>query len=323
MRDRNLKGKKILFVAYNYFNYNIEIKNKLENLGAEVDMFEQVKYSLFYTILLRMRLGEKYMGYLANRIINIAKQKKYNYVFVLEIKQQESFYQKLRELQPTAKFILYYWDSVKFYDYRPFLKFFHKTYSFDLKDANTNENIEYLPLFFIDAYAKIRKESVTKYKYDLLQVASFGEERYNKMKKFISSSGIDTSKIYICYVTTFANYFALMLKGYDMSWISWKNRSQKEITDLYKQSKCILDFDKKQQSGLSMRTIESMGAGKKIVTANKNLKIEPIYTPDNIFILGDDKIEELKIFLDKKFNYLEKIEDYSLQNWCLKLFDIN
>lgn len=318
--NNNLGGKKILFVAYNFFNYHVEIKKKLEELGAEVDMFEQVKYSLMYTILLRMHLGEKYMYLLANRIINAAKQKKYDYVFVLEIKQHETFYQKLRELQTTAKFILYYWDSINFFDYRPFLKFFHKAYSFDIEDTNTNTNINYQPLFYIDAYEKIRNQATITYKYDFLQVASFSEERYKKMKNFILKSGIDVSRIYICYVSTFANYLSLMLKGYDMSWVSWRNKSQKEITNLYRESKCILDFDKKHQTGLSMRTIESLGAGKKIVTANAKLKAEPIYSPENIFILGEDNIDELKTFLEKDFVSNDKIEDYSLANWCLKLF---
>lgn len=316
----NIKDKDILFVCFNVYNYNIEIKNKLIELGGRVDMFEQVKYSLLYTVLLRLRLGKKYKQYLANRIIAVASKKKYDFVFVLEIHQTESFYKRLREVQSEARFILYYWDSIKVFDYRPFLKYFDQAYSFDIDDVKDNKDISYLPLFFTDTYASLREKTINEFKYDFLQVATFSMEKYTNMNSFIKDYSVEPSRLLVYYRTTLGKYFELLFKKFDMKWIGVKKKTQEEIVALYAQSKCIIDFDKKQQSGLSMRTIESLGAGKKLITSNSRLKNEPIYDPNNIFIIGVDDRRMLKNFIDKGFVYSEQIENYSIKNFCLRLF---
>jgi len=314
-----IKGKKILFVCFNFYNYQVEIKNKLEELEASVDMFEQVKYTLLYTILMRLRLGQWYMKKLANRIFDSCKSNKYDYVLVLEIHQTKPFYQTLRQLQPDAKFILYYWDSLKFIDYRPYLKFFDKVFSFDIEDSRSNEGIDYLPLFFTDEYAEIRKNDTTII-YDLLLVASFSDERYQKIKSFMALNNIDHKRIYVYFRATIGIYLLLWLKGYDMAFIGFRKKTQAEIASLYSKSKCILDFSKQQQSGLSMRTIESMGAGKKLITSNDNLFNEPIYNSNNILVIKEDIPSDINDFINKDFVYTDTIDNYSIGNWCINLF---
>lgn len=315
----NIAGKRILFVAYNFYNYHIEIKNKLEELGGLVDMHEQVKYTIWYSIMLRIHVHNSYQRLLAHKIINAAKRNQYDYVLVLEIHQESFLFEELKALQPKAKFILYYWDSIKYADYRPFVKYFDKVFSFDIEDSKSNEGIEYLPLFFTDEYAEIRQKK-TCIRYDLLQVASFSEERYQKIKKFIKTYNIDYKRVYIYYRATFGVYLLLWLKGYDMRFIGFRKKTQSEMAILYSRSKCILDFSKQQQSGLSMRTIESMGAGKKLITSNAYLINDPIYNPNNIYIMEENKSSNIRHFLNQEFVYTDTIEKYSIKNWCLNLF---
>ena len=319
--ENNIKGKKILFVSYNFYNYNIEIRDKLVQLGAEVDMYEQIKYTLWFTILLRFRLSNWYKKKLSTPIIEAAKTKKYDYVLVLEIHQTDEFYRHLRELQPDAKFVLYYWDSVKFFDYRPYMKYFDNILSFDIDDARQYDNIKYLPLFFIDAYAKVKNNPQKDFKYDMLQVASFSEERYSKVMRFFKENNINRDRTYIYYRTTLGKYILLLFRGgYDMKMIGIRKMSQDEIICLYHQTRSVLDFSKQQQSGLTMRTIESMGAGKKLITSNSYLKDEPIYNPNNILIIEENKKSDINSFLNQEFVYTDEIEQYSIQNWCLNLF---
>lgn len=321
-KNRNIVGKKILFVSYNFYNYNIEIKNKLIELGAEVDMYEQVKYTLWYTLLLRLHLGSNYKKHLANTILKAAMKKKYDYVLVLEIHQTDAFFKTLRELQSEACFVLYYWDSIRYFDYRPFMKYFDRTYSFDIDDTQKYPDIHYQPLFFIDTYAKVRDKITKVCNYDMLQVASFQIERYNNMKRFLSDYNIDPRRVRIYYRATLGQYILLKLKRYDMNWIGVKKLSHKDIANLYSQTKCILDFNKQKQSGLSMRTLECMGAGKKLITSNQHVKKEPIYNSTNIFVIGDDDVAGLNAFIEKDFEYTEIIENYSIRNFCLNLFQV-
>ena len=278
--------------------------------------------NLFYTFLLRLRLGKWYKNRLASKIINTCKNVEYDYILSLEIKQPEAFYQKLHTLQPKARFVLYYWDSIKFFNYLPYIKYFDKVFSFDKDDAEANDSVIYLPLFYIDSYAAIRTNDVSEKKYDLLFIASYNEERYHNLERFLEELPQNV-KIYIYLRATLGIYIKCALKGLKMKWFGIRKMTQSEIANMYRQCNCVLDFDKKSQSGLTMRTIESLGAGKKIVTSNKRIKEELFFNQNNIFILGDNNPKALEDFVKKDFVSSPRIEDYSIEKWCLKLFANN
>ncbi len=71
------------------------------------------------------------------------------------------------------------------------------------------------------------------------------------------------------------------------------------------------------QTGLTLRTMEAIFFKKKLVTTNKAIKHYLFYHPDNIFILGEDSIENLSNFLEKDYHPLEhdKINFFESQNW--------
>lgn len=50
----------------------------------------------------------------------------------------------------------------------------------------------------------------------------------------------------------------------------------------------VIDIVKEGQSGLTMRAIEAILAGKKIITNNKNIKNEPFYNAKNIMVIDED-----------------------------------
>jgi hypothetical protein len=49
----------------------------------------------------------------------------------------------------------------------------------------------------------------------------------------------------------------------------------------------VIDIVQRGQSGLTMRAIEALAAGKKIITNNKNIINEPFYNNKNIMIIDD------------------------------------
>ncbi|MEK5777604.1 lipopolysaccharide biosynthesis protein, partial [Acinetobacter nosocomialis] len=63
-----------------------------------------------------------------------------------------------------------------------------------------------------------------------------------------------------------------------------------EIVELYAKSNIILDISHPGQSGLTMRTFEAIGAGKKLITTNTNIKEYPFYNANNIFIISRDEL---------------------------------
>ena len=65
--------------------------------------------------------------------------------------------------------------------------------------------------------------------------------------------------------------------------MSFKSLSSNEIVSYYDRSNIVLDISHPGQSGLTMRTFETIGAGKKLITTNADIKNYPFYNPENIF----------------------------------------
>ena len=82
-------------------------------------------------------------------------------------------------------------------------------------------------------------------------------------------------------------------------------------------SKVILDIVPKGQSGLTIRTMESLFFGKKLITSNESIVDQKFYKKQNIFILGKDDESQLKEFINSPFIEIEdsiKL-DYDLNAW--------
>ena len=101
-----------------------------------------------------------------------------------------------------------------------------------------------------------------------------------------------------------------------------KHLSHQEILKLFSISNVIIDFPSSFQSGLTMRTFETLGAGKKLITSNKNIINEPFYNPQYINIIDPDNL-----YLDINFikntpstSMREIMKEYSIENYIYKLF---
>ena len=85
-------------------------------------------------------------------------------------------------------------------------------------------------------------------------------------------------------------------------------------------SKAILDLKNSNfQSGMSIRPLEALYFKKKLITNNPNIKKEKLYDSNNIFILGEDNINDLYQFLNTDFfisnRYSYLVDYYCFQNW--------
>lgn len=89
-------------------------------------------------------------------------------------------------------------------------------------------------------------------------------------------------------------------------------------------SNAILDLSQQNQSGLTVRVMESIFFGKKLITNNSLIGGQAFYHPDNIFIFGKDDMDELKTFLLKPYNkkHVESFQDFfDFDNW-MRRFEV-
>lgn len=332
MKNEILKDKKIFFLSLQTFNYEKAIANKLKDLGAIVDYFdERPANSIFVKGIIRFKrsLYQQRINSYYNSILKKTLSKSYDYLFVIKGEVVPSaFLTEFKKRNPSCQFIFYTWDS---FSNNPnavsILKHFDKKFTFDCIDAEKYQ-IDFRPLFFIDEYEKINKLNAEENKYALLFLGTAHSDRYlvsNHIVNWCTSNGLSSYAYY--FVPSRLVYFHKFLfdnsfKSFDYKKLSFNSLKITEIIDLYRHSHVVLDINHPGQYGLTMRTFEALGSGKKIITTNKEIKKYPFYNDNNIFIIDRDNIKLNKSFFQSQFIPIEDDlrDSMSITGWLKTLF---
>ena len=319
---KKLIGNRILFIGYVYFDYHIKITNALIDEGAVVDYFPVMNYNLKYSILRRLskNLFLRHNKKHSEVILEKSKNNKYDYIFVIQGQQLPSeFFVKLRDQNKNTKFINYHWDAVRMTEFGNSLldviPFFDKAYSFDKLDCKKYDKLKYLPLF----YSKRNMESLEN-KYDIAFIGSVTTyRRYSyvkKIEKYCNENGL-TFKYYL--LIPVRDYIRFLFKGKILNNVQFKPISYKKVQEIYASSKAVIDLPNQIQTGLTMRIIEVLADGMKLITSNPNIKDEDFYNENNIQIIDLNNIIIDKTFISKTVPPIDMTK-YSLQKWIRTLF---
>lgn len=84
-----------------------------------------------------------------------------------------------------------------------------------------------------------------------------------------------------------------------------------------RQSRAILDILQPNQSGSTLRPLEALFLGKKLVTNNLSVVNEPYYDSRYIFVIGIDEMERLGDFIRREQPPYQSdiIEAYDIRTW--------
>jgi hypothetical protein len=91
-----------------------------------------------------------------------------------------------------------------------------------------------------------------------------------------------------------------------------------EVLEMTAHARAILDIVPEKQTARTMRVLESIFNEIKLITNNRHLAEYDFYHEDNIFILGQNDLDQLPAFLEKPYHRLDPqlIEKYEFRN-CL------
>lgn len=322
-----LNGKNILFLTWPFYQYPDEIKKTMEKMGANVDMY----YSAPTTNFLKIRflekfekLKKKYFG----QIIESIKEIKYDYIFVINAAVfPEYFFKEMSLVSRNSIKILYSWDSIKVYPKAlSFHKYFDRIYSFDSEDTKKYTQMIFLPLFFCEDINKPNNEETLEYDFSFI---GFGHtERYkfiNKIKKFaIQNNYTYFFKLYLPSKLHFlqGKYIKKLFPDAIVSDFVYKPVSYEMINGITQKTRVIIDMELRTQTGLTMRTIETHGMHKKLITTNEYIKQYDFYNPDNILVVDRDNPEIPNSFMQKEYVELPSsiYTKYSLTSWVKTIF---
>lgn len=329
-----LQGKKVLLIAPKFFGYEKEIKKTIEKAGATVKYFDERPENDFFTkasirLNIKFLVRKKILAHFDSIIAHLAENT-YDYILVINAETMtEKFIAKVRKYQPSASLILYMWDSVK---NKPntvkILDHFDKKFTFDPEDVELINEYRFLPLFYIPIYENIRSNYDTNFTYDLSFIGTAHGDRYKVIKSIKENAKKKNIKIFIfLYLQSkilfyYKKYVTKELKSADISDFSFVSMKYDHIIDVIKKSKVVLDIESPYQVGLTMRTIEMLGAGKKVMTTNKNIIKYDFYDENNIFVMERENPALPEGFFIEGYNNIDSniVENYSLESWIKKLF---
>lgn len=330
-----LQNKKILFLAPSFFGYEADIAKELRAMGAEVLYFNERPDNSFLTkTFVRLNLKkliQRNIDRHYGRILDHEFIKDIDYLFIVSPEAiAPKHLSRIRALNPCLKIITYYWDSIKNKKNTNFLiDQSDRIYSFDKGDCSDFEPVRFLPLFYTADYQAVQTQADdTSFFYEIFFVGTAHSDRYKLVSKVTSAMG---SKRAFLFFYSPSKVLFLLKKLFDkntrlmpVSNISFSPLSKTEILNTLAKSSCIIDIHHPKQTGLTMRTIEMLGAGKKLVTTNNDVRNYDFYKPENIFVIDRNNPAVEPAFLRTPYAVVapDIYKKYSLNSWLKTIFEI-
>lgn len=330
--------KKILLIAPVFFDYYKDILDELCDMGYEADYIcDTYSNSSFSKALGRVNKklirGSMKKAFLRDILPKICARK-YDFVFVvagMTFAFSTDMVKKIREIQQKAEFILYQWDSEENLPYvKKIHPFFDRIYSFDPVDCKENEIYTFLPLFYNRQYEKIGEHPKKReWKYDCSYIGTAHPQKYKSINQMSEAlKGLMPRQFVYHYMPSNLKYFyhKLFAKEYRSAQFSefQKEKLPSSVSaKIFEESKCILDAPQAGQRGLTIRTMECLGAKRKLITTNIDVKNYDFYRESNILVFQGE-IDGTSVFFKKKYEDLpQKVyQKYSLRNWLMTLLQV-
>jgi len=325
------KGNVLLFCP-EFYNFRDEISNQLREIGYNVDAYDERPANNFIVkALIRINriFLDSYIKSYYERIIKTTKDNDYRYIIIIkgESVAIESL-TKLKRYHKVAKFILYLWDSVK--NDANALKiytFFDKVLSFDRVDC-ANLKFDFLPLFYTKEYENIPMlPDVSHVNSDLIFIGTIHSDRYIFLSK-IKSQAIDHGFKCTLIMVFQSKMLFFKMKFFDHLLPKAKMRDflfnkipRTSVIELLSKSRVVVDVQHPLQLGLTIRTIETLGANRKLITTNSDIVNYDFYKSANICVVDRCNPIIPSDFVTSEYEDLPATiyKKYSISSWVNSL----
>lgn len=315
----------ILFIGIGFYDYEESIVNRLREHGAYVATFvdqpEIIRAGVFAGFF---RRAEFFANWQAQRhqekILESCKDKVFDKVLVIKgASLTAGFLQELRKQQPAAEFILYQWDSLaRLPGIFEKLPLFDRVLSFDRIDTVQHSNIQFRPLFCRDASNSDCRGTTI----DIAFVGWLHSDRLNAIRRMQHDAERLGLATYIYLYTGVFSWLKLALANNARD-VHFRPLPYRKLMDINAQSRAILDLPHALQAGLTMRAIETICSGSKLLTTERDIENYDFYSVSNIKIVPPENIELDISFIScpKTQISIEILEKYTLDAWLMDVFN--
>ena len=323
-----LANRKILLIGIGFYDYEIAIAEEFKRLGAEVHVEDERcpavrgKLAPLRRKLFPSSISEQ-ARYLAAMLARVRSQGPFDYIVIIKGELlNETFLIALRTAQPDALLISYQWDSMARY---PELverqSLFDRVLTFDQADSATYPRFVLRPTFFRPEV--VTAASTTSPSLDFCFVGWLHHDRLHQveaLRKQIRSLGLSA---FFYLFTGARTCFQLKISGRGED-VHWRPMPFARYAEHVADCRVIVDLPHPQQAGLTMRAMEAVGTGKKLLTTEKNITLYKFYSPERVLVIDAKNPRIDPVLLAAPITPLpsELIESYSLRFWALDILGI-
>jgi hypothetical protein len=283
---QDLTGRKILLIGIGFYDYERCIAKRLTERGAVLTVFEDQPDVLregFAAALIR-RVGWNAQGIVSRheqRMLRAAREQRFDQVVVIKgTGLRVSFLQALREVLPSAEFILYQWDSLnRLAGIEERLPLFDRVLTFDRKDATERPSLQFRPLFFRESAPLDLPQDI-----DVSFVGWLHSDRLASVRRMQAEAQAKGMTTYVYLFTGWFTWLKLALRG-EAANVHTRTLPYAEMVRINARSRCVYDLPHALQTGMTMRTVETLGAKRKLITTATDIIHYDFYLPDNIRVI--------------------------------------
>ena len=327
---------RILLISPQTYNYHKVLQSACFSSGIDFVWLDERPYANpFFKIFSRKfnhlarHLSRKFY---IRKIINLSASG-FSPSHVLLIKGEAihpSVISCMRAAFPSARFILYFWDSIiNLPGFASISHLFDATLTFDYNDS-LEQGWKYFPLFagnhFLHSNPCLDSPATPLPSYDWSFVGVIHSDRILVIDKLCRLSSSQRKYFIFLYAPSIFHLvfhsirqpLAFMrLKKY----IHMNTLDPELLSDIYAESRCFLDIHHPCQTGVTMRTVEALLSGKKVATTNVNALNLSISDSSRISVIDRARPTVSSKFI---FSHVSPIsQDLSSQyypgNWLLRL----
>lgn len=202
----------------------------------------------------------------------------------------------IKKKYPRKRVIIWFRNSIsQTINLKHFDKNICEVWSFDKKDCDTY-HLKYNPQFYIKSQAYKESKDI---RYDAVFIGKDkGRLEYIlKVEKLLNEQGLKTK---------------FLIVGYNSEPIEYN-----QVLKYISKAKAIVDVQGEWQNGITLRPLEALFYGKKLISNCKDLRNAEFYRPSNIFILGINDIEKVDEFINVPNMHIDEsiVNKYGLDGW--------
>jgi hypothetical protein len=196
---------------------------------------------------------------------------------------------------------------------------FDRAFTFDLSDSRSDPRLTYRPLFFLDRYASLPP---VPQDIDLLFFGTAHGDRYPVLKRLQRALPPGLRFEQVLYfpsrlVYRLRSVFDGRLRGARRSEFIFQPLGKEAIMSLLARTRIVVDIERPVQTGLTIRTLECLGAGRKLATTNASVLEADFYNPANVAVFDRDQPVLTAQFLQGPYvpPAADLLRRYALSGW--------